>query len=267
MAESNGECNGIANRRLMPQHLADLRKSGLSDATDCRVRFPFVASAGSVQDVLHWKRYRGELGPCLGIPFPDAEGKPTGYCRLKPDSPRKGKEDGKPIKYESPKGFKQSRLLPARTLAALKDPSAPLMITEGEKKAAKADQEGFPCIGLVGVYGWQKKRAKDKDGKPQGERELIDDLAAIAWQGRPVYLCFDSDAATNPNVRMAEWHLAETLTRHGAIVNVVRLPKGNPDRTARRPRSAWTISLWPTGRTPSANCWPPRLTRRRRKRD
>ena len=102
------------------------------------------------------------------------------------------------------------------------------MITEGEKKAAKADQEGFPCIGFVGVYGWQKKRARGQEGKAQGERDLIDDLAAIPWQGRPVFLCFDSDAATNPNVRRAEWHLAEALVRHGAVVKIVRLPHGEP---------------------------------------
>src|ERR1019366_4075066 len=117
---------------------------------------------------------------------------------------------------------------PPGTLAALRDPSAPLLITEGEKKSAKADQDGFACIGLVGVYGWHKKRAKSKDGKAQGERELIDDLAPIPWQGRPVFLCFDSDAAANPNVRRAEWHLAEVLARKGAIVKVVCLPQGDP---------------------------------------
>ena len=92
MAESNGECNGIANRRLLPQHLADLRKSGLSDATIDTCGFRSLQIPAWVQDVLHWKRYGGELGSCLCIPFIDAEGKPTGYCRLKPDKPRKGKK-------------------------------------------------------------------------------------------------------------------------------------------------------------------------------
>src|SRR5262249_58335368 len=199
---------------LFSQHLADLRKRGLSDATIAACCFRSLEAPASVQEVLCWKRYRGELGPCLCIPFADAEGKPTGYCRLKPDRPRNNKEDGKPIKYESPKGSTNRAYLPPGTPAALKDPSAPLVITEGEKKAAKADQEGFPCIGLVGVYGWQRKRTRDKDGKATGERQLIDSLASVSWQGRPVFLCFDSDAATNPNVRMAEWHFAETLARH-----------------------------------------------------
>src|SRR5262249_33513101 len=115
---------------------------------------------------------------------------------------------------------------PPGTIAALKDPSAPLVITEGEKKSAKADQEGFPCIGLSGVYGWQKRRPTDSAGKKYGERELIDDLAAITWEDRPVVIVFDSDAATNEDVLWAEWHLAQALIARGALVRVVRLPQG-----------------------------------------
>jgi putative DNA primase/helicase len=104
-----------------------------------------------------------------------------------------------------------------------------LLITEGEKKAAKADQEGLPCIGLVGVYGWQKKRKQGPRGKAEGARELIDGLAPVRWGGRQVYVCFDSDAAENKNVQRAEWYLAQALQAKGAIVRVVRLPPGPPD--------------------------------------
>ena len=230
--EVNGT-NRAASLRLTPRHLADLCTGGLSDQQIARCGFHSLQAPASIQAALRWKGYKGELGDCLCIPFVNAEGKPTGYVRLKPDCPRKGKEDGKPIKYESPKGSSNRAYFPPGTRAALTESTAPLIITEGEKKAAKSDQEGFACIGLVGVYGWQKKRVKDKEGKPQGDRELIDDLATIAWQGRPVLLCFDSDAATNPNVRRAEWHLAEALARKGAIVKVVRLPQGvaSPDGT------------------------------------
>ena len=203
-------------------------KSGLSDEQIARCSFHSPQAPVSVQEALHWNRYKGELRDCLAIPFVDAEGKPTGYVRLKPDCPRKGKQDGKPIKYRSPRDQPIEPSWPPGTLAALKDPLAPMIFVEGEKKAAKADQDGFPCIGLVGVYGWQKERAKDKDGKPQGDRELIDDLAMIPGKADSCYLSFDSDAATNPNVRQAEWRLAETLARKGAIVKVIRLPQGAP---------------------------------------
>ena len=220
------DANTIATNRLTPRHLADLRASGLSDPQIAACGFYSLQAPASVQKSLGWKRYNGELGDCLCIPFADATGKPTGYVRLKPDRPRKGKENGKAIKYESPKGSTNSAYFSPGTLAALTEQSAPLILTEGEKKAAKADQEGFPCVGLVGVYGWQKKRTKDANGKPQGERELIDDLAAIPWQGRSVFLCLDSDSATNPMVRKAECHSSEALTKKGAIVKVVRLPQG-----------------------------------------
>jgi hypothetical protein len=215
------------NVRLLPQHLADLRRSGLSDAQIARCGFHSLTDAEHVRQVLRWKRYDGRLGPCLALPFCDHDGRPTSYVRVKPDAPR-GEEGGGIVKYESPKGMANRPYFPPGTLPALQDPSRPLLVTEGEKKAAKADQEGFPCVGLVGVYGWQKKRARGPDGQAQGARELTDALAAVTWRGRTVYLAYDSDAASNANVRWAEWHLAQVLVQHGATVKIVRLPPGAP---------------------------------------
>jgi hypothetical protein len=226
MGKPPPERNG-SNGPLLPQHLADLRRSGLSDQQIAACRFHSLQAPASVQKALRWKRYDGALGDCLCIPFTDADGKPVDYRRLKPDRPRQSK-DGKPVKYESPKGSSNLPYFPPGTLAALRAPSAALVITEGEKKAAKSDQEGFPCIGLMGVYGWQKRRLRDEHGRGKGDRELIEALARIPWQDRPVFLCFDSDAATNPNVRWAEWHLAAALAHRGALVRVVRLPAGDP---------------------------------------
>ena len=39
-----------------------------------------------------------------------------------------------------------------------KDPTVPLVFTEGEKKAAKACKEGIPTIGLGGVWSFKSKR-------------------------------------------------------------------------------------------------------------
>jgi P4 family phage/plasmid primase-like protien len=225
---NNGDLSPGRNGRLLPQHLADLRKSGLSDEQIALCGFTSFEAAGTIQSVLKWKRYKGQLGACLVIPFLDADGNGTGYTRLKPDRPRTAKEDGKAIKYESPKGSANRPYFPPHTRSVLRDVSVPLVIVEGEKKAARADQDRIATIGLVGVYGWQKKRRRDADGQAQGPRELIDGLADLAWQGRLVYLAFDSDAASNINVRRAEWNLAEVLAGLGAVVRVVRLPPG-PD--------------------------------------
>ena len=202
---------------LLPQHLDDLRRSGLSDETIAACRFrSFTGKA--IRRILGWDAASAGIGPCLGIPFPSPDGTLNGYARLKPDNPRRSPKDGSPVKYESPRGKPNHAYFSPGTWAVLANAKKPLIITEGEKKAAKADQEGFPTIGLVGVYRWQKKR-ENKDGP----RELIPDLDGIAWEGRVVYIIYDSDAAKKKTVTLAEWHLAEVLKAKGAAVNVVRL--------------------------------------------
>jgi hypothetical protein len=233
---------------LMPQHLADLRKSGLSDDA-IRAGGFFTTYGHRARELLAWGDKQDSLGHCLAIPYRDAEGhpvpllgadgkpvvssdgKPLQYTRLKADNPRKvksGKDKGRAIKYESRIGAPVLPYFPPGTLAALKDPSQLLLITEGEKKAAKADQEGFPCIGLGGVECWSRPRPKGKGGRAQGKRELIAELAAIPWEGRPVAIAYDSDLAEKRDVQWAEWSLAEALRERGALVKVARLPAGEP---------------------------------------
>jgi hypothetical protein len=181
--------------------------------------------AAKIGELLHWRGPANGLGPCLVLPFFDADGTPTGYVRAKPDHPRTDKE-GKPVKYESPKGQPNPAYFPPGFSEKYTDSSSPLLITEGEKKSAKAVQEGFACLGLVGVYGWQRRREKDSEGHGVGPRELIPDLEALAWAGRQVFIAFDSDAVEKAEVRWAERHLAEVLATHGARVRLVRLPPG-----------------------------------------
>lgn len=216
MSEANG-----APVRLLPQHLLDLRRSGLSDDTIRANGFRSEDDPREVARLLNWNGAARKLGAVLVIPFAGA----GGFCRVKPDNPLTRK-DGKAAKYETPRGASNRAYFPAGVRTAAAEPGVGLLLTEGEKKAAKATQEGFPCIGLVGVYGWQKKRPKDANGKPTGPRELIADLASTRWEGRTVYIVFDSDAVTKKEVSWAEWHLAEVLTGLGARVLVARLPPG-----------------------------------------
>jgi hypothetical protein len=233
--------------RLCPEHLADLQKSGLSDDTIRGCGF-YSVSGFRVRELLGWDTAKKDsLGDCLAIPYRDAEGnpiplldkdgrpvlskngEPLHYTRLKPGKPRTPKGKKEPCKYESRIGAPVLPYFPPCTLAALKDPSHPLLITEGEKKAAKADQEGFPCIGLAGVECWSAPRAKGEDGRAKGKRKLLPELAAIPWKDRLVSIVYDSDLADKPNVQWAEWGLAEALRERGAVVKVVRLPPGPPD--------------------------------------
>ena len=151
----------------------------------------------------------------LVFPFTDDQGR-NGYCRVKPDHPRRSK--GKPIKYESPHGQPNQPYIPPGVREVLPDAKAELLLTEGEKKSLASTQAGFPCIGLVGVNGF----------KPRGKMTLLPALERIAWNARPVFIVFDSDIATNPDVQAAESQLAALLKSCGAIVKVVRLPEGEP---------------------------------------
>jgi hypothetical protein len=214
---------------LTPRHLAGLRDSGLSDQTIAEEGFHSEVEVSRIRKLLNWKKYGVDLGPCLVIPFRDlATGELNCFARLKPDRPRRSRDGKGVVKYEQPVGATNRIYVPKNTFAVLRDPTAMLMLTEGEKKSAKASQEGIPCVGLTGVWNWQRKRERDEAGRPRGERQLIPDLAGIPWQGRSVCIAFDSDASTNPNVLLAEQSLAEVLGRHGAVVKIVRLPPGDP---------------------------------------
>jgi uncharacterized membrane protein YgcG len=214
---------------LLPQHLADLHKSGLSDEYITSVKcFHSATNQAKIARCLRWKAppKGAGFGPCLAISFDNSDGKPKSYWRFKPDILRIAGD--KPIKYESPKrngdpAFGNRAFFPLYTRAVLSDASRPLILTEGEKKACKADQEGFHCIGLTGVWNWTVKKKESDDA-----RELIPDLETVTWQDRTVYVCFDSDIAENKSVAIAEWHLCQMLAAKGATVKVVRLPSG-PD--------------------------------------
>lgn len=104
--------------------------------------------------------------------------------------------------------------------ATLPDPEVPLLITEGELKAAKACKEGYACIGLGGVDSFSRR---------QRGVDLLPELEAIVWEKRAVYIVYDSDAATNPDVQRALLRLAATLGRRGALTYEVRLPDVVPD--------------------------------------
>jgi P4 family phage/plasmid primase-like protien len=147
------------------------------------------------------------------------------YSRIKPCRPRKN-GIGRDIKYEAPVEKGNRAYFPAATVPVLSDAATPLFITEGEKKSLKSTQEGFPAVGLSGVWSWTKRRDRNDNDDAIGEYHLINDLAQIPWQGRAVYIVFDSDVADNGNVLKAEWHLARILKDKGAVVKVVRLPAG-----------------------------------------
>jgi hypothetical protein len=63
---------------LTPRHLADLRNSGLSDATIAACRFASISDPKKIREILNWNS-TPKLGVCLAFPFVDAEGKLVEY--------------------------------------------------------------------------------------------------------------------------------------------------------------------------------------------
>ncbi len=64
----------------------------------------------------------------------------------------------------------------------LKDSFFPIYLTEGEFKALKLTQEGFPCLGIPGAWGFSR------------EKKLLPDFEAIDLRNRKVFIILDSDA-------------------------------------------------------------------------
>jgi putative DNA primase/helicase len=242
---------------LSERHLDELRRSSISPATALAAEL-LTMSGWEAAEHLGWDdggRSIGvedvdedEDGEVLGepsgslasnvlfIPYFDAEGKQTDYFRIKPDRPRRDRETGKAIKYEAPRGQDVRVYFPPAAAHVYADVTVPLLITEGEKKALKATQDGFPTVGLAGVASWSKRRPRDEDGNPQGERKLLPDLQQLPWAGRKVFVVFDSDAAENRNVARQEAQLADRLRAEGAVVHVARLPHGPAGKNGRPSR-------------------------------
>jgi putative DNA primase/helicase len=220
--------------RLHRNHLDDLRRSGLSDETiltnglySLIANHPKHWCTKEICDLLGWKNENDaqEFGAVLVFPYRNAKGQLVEYCRMKPNCPRTTAASG-PIKYEAPTQESNRCYFPVGVIPALSDASVPLVITEGEKKALKAVQEGFLTVGLAGVWSWTKRRGRNDDDEAVGEFQLIDDLAGLPWQGRVVYICFDSDIVDKEDVRKAQWNLARILRDKGAELKAVILPAG-----------------------------------------
>ncbi len=193
--------------QLLPPHFQDLQRSGLSNETIRSLGF-FSGTTQEVEEILCFN-----AGSGLVLPYPCLD-KEERFCRVKPDNPPI--IDGKPAKYLSPKGAKVRGFIPPKTNQALKNPTSPVIITEGEKKSAKADQEDFPCIGLAGVWSFYQDHA------------LIPDLMQLGWSRRPVIIAYDSDAAEKDQVKEAIFVLERELVALGANAKVIRF-KSAPD--------------------------------------
>src|SRR5882672_3529841 len=156
-------------------------------------------------------RRRGlpSLTECFVIPYFDLKGRETKFYRARfMADTRRGFDKlagRKALRYGQPPDTITEAYLPPIGMnwaAIAPDGEVPLVVTEGELKAACGVKHGYPTIGLGGVWSFMSKRH---------DIDLLPIFKEFAWEDRIVYICFDSDAATNPDVLAAERKLAERL--------------------------------------------------------
>ena len=199
---------------------AKLDSSGILPTTAKRLRLELLSSLA-----LKAKLPTAQPVASLLIPYWDARGKPTEFFRVRYLEPLPGFASAvaKPQRYIQPPGTVNEVYLPPLFAkhweVILADANTPLYITEGELKAACACQAGLATMGLGGVEVWRSSRA----GLP-----MLPTLETTNWAQREVFVVYDSDLATNPNVLRAQNQLCSALVQRGAKPRIVALPN-TPD--------------------------------------
>lgn len=203
---------------IFPQHADMLAASGIT---------PEHAHVRGYQSVDTKKRLEGvgitlagRRVPGLLIPLLRLDGSTWGF-QYRPDDPRTG---ARTVKYETPTGQRNDVDVPPGVGPLLCDPTVPLWVTEGTKKADAAALAGLACVALPGVWSW--KGTNDKGGKV-----AVPGWHDVALNGRRVVLAFDSDVIVKRQVRKALTALAEYLASKGALVEYLHLPHDDDAKT------------------------------------
>jgi len=200
------------------RHINEFRASGLTDKT-LQAHKIWSIDQSDAEKILGF----GPKSGGWGIEYPGTNGTGPAFIRIKPDVPFTD-ENGRPAKYLTAKGAGNRLFISAiYTEQELRFSKTPIIITEGEKKALKGAQDlpGFVVVGLAGVWCFKEK------GKA-----LISDFKKICWKDRDVYIVYDSDLVSKPEVKGAEHELAVQLDKlEVGAVYLGRLPaKSNGEK-------------------------------------
>lgn len=198
---------------LSPEHISDLRDSGLSDETITALQFEAVRPADlPVRAAL--SAYR--------LPYYNLDGSKNCFERLKLVPPVKDKV-GHSQKYWQQPGTAPGLYLPPisfKWASVAKNSKIEVVIVEGEKKAAAGCQQRLIAAGVGGA--WSGFARSD-----YGQRLVLPLLDEFIWDDRPVLMCPDSDAwrqGKEMNILAGFFALAKELQHRGASVRFVVLP-------------------------------------------
>ncbi len=250
--KSRAGTNGHAHVEQSHATLADLKRSGL-DATDAALMGIESLTAAECEAEFRIGRagYR--------IPYFDFDGVRIDFGRVRFTeffAPRifMGKKlESEQIKYSQPAGSKVYLYLPPGFdwRKVLADPTIPVVVTEGEKKAAAMCKAGILCVGVGGIWNFTNRNKGTNDAEPKEEeeeedtapakgrknrkrkaaanptdKELLSELIELARGGRTLIICFDSGRATNPNIPLAEKYLAVALCLASALPRIAVIKEG-----------------------------------------
>lgn len=161
--------------------------------------------------------------PALLCPIRGTDGEPVSY-QIRPKHPRE--KNGKAQKYETRAKDRAAFHVNPTVRHLLNDPTVPLYITEGVKKADALAAKDLCAIALTGVWNW--RGTNDKGGST-----ALASFDDIAWKGkdekgnplrRRVVMVFDSDAMEKQGVQSALRHAGPYFEHRGAKVSYVHLP-------------------------------------------
>ncbi len=176
-----------------PDHLADLRASGLNDET---IRAAGVYSVSPSTISHFFRQVPDEIETALCFPYQGGE-----FARIKL-FPALGK-----MKYSQPPKTGARLYMPFPINAG------PIYVCEGEKKTLAASQAGLNSVGVGGVWNWLR------DGEP------IADLKLVEWSDREVTIIPDSDVFNRVDLLRAIYALGRELQSQGASVYVAQIPQ------------------------------------------
>ncbi|MCB9758167.1 MAG: DUF3854 domain-containing protein [Candidatus Omnitrophica bacterium] len=202
----------IEKLNLHPEHLLDLKKSGLSDETIAMMKVYSVRPA-DIPKALGWNP--SGVDSVLAFPYLKTEG----FVRYKTFPPLTNQE-GHTVKYLQKKGSGVHLYILPSLNDVLQNPSMPLAVGEGEKKTAALIQAGIPAVGVGGIWNWI-------DGT---SHEVIQEFDEIAWVERDVRLYFDSDIWHRPDLLKPVYALGKELENRGARLQVVVIEQSGQDK-------------------------------------
>ena len=205
------------NGQIAPHHLEMLAASGIPPEHAEARGYETITDPRRLAELGIVKSARGCV-PGLLVPMLRTEGSTWGY-QYRADGPRL--RGGKPVKYETRWQQRNGLDVPPGVGDYLGDPTVPLWITEGVKKADCGAQYGLCIVALTGVWGW-------RGTNDVGGRTVIADLNEVALNDRRVILAFDGDVARNPKAAKGLCELAEFLKYRGASVEYLHLPDTKP---------------------------------------